>query len=71
LIDKDFSLCENANIIDKKCPLEKGAFNVTKEVAIPKAPPGKYRVTVAAYTKDEADGGKKITCLEGKVTFTT
>lgn len=71
LIDKDFDLCENADMADKKCPIEKGAFNITKEVVIPKAvPPGKYHVTAAAFTKDEADGGKKITCLEGQIKFT-
>ena len=68
LINKDFDLCENADIINEKCPLEKRIFKVAKEVVIPEAPAGTYHVTVAAYTS-ESDGRREITCVEGKITF--
>jgi len=70
LINKDYDLCDNANVIGKECPLEKGQLNILKEVAIPReVPPGKYAVTAEAVTKDEAEGGKKITCLKGDIQF--
>jgi hypothetical protein len=57
-------------MVDKECPLREGALDITKEVVIPKAvPPGKYTVTAEAFTKDQADGGKRITCMEGDIRF--
>jgi len=70
LISKTFDLCDNAGIIGKECPLEKGALEVLKEVAIPDPiPPGKYVVAADVFTDDEANGGKRITCLTGSIQF--
>jgi hypothetical protein len=70
LINKDFDLCENIHVIDEECPLPKGPVNVTKQVDIPGAvPDGRYKVQAEVWTKPEKDGGKKITCMKGDITF--
>jgi len=72
LINKNYNLCDEAKIVDRKCPLAKGVFNVTTEVAIPKeVPPGTYTVTADVFTDPEAaeEKGCTITCMKGKIDF--
>lgn len=70
LLTKEVDLCDNVNMVDKECPLSEGTLEILKDVAIPKeVPPGKYVVTADVYTKAEAEGGKKITCMTGTIVF--
>ncbi|GMM31129.1 sterol transporter [Martiniozyma asiatica (nom. inval.)] len=68
LLQQTYDLCEELPNVEMECPVEKGDYQLTKEVAIPKeVPPGKYVVTARAYTKDD----ELITCLTGTVEFPT
>jgi len=68
LLHKQFDVCEEArnSDVDIKCPIEKGEYNVTQTVALPKEiPPAKFVVEVKGYTADERD----LVCVNLKVDF--
>jgi hypothetical protein len=66
LISQTYDLCEELPNVNMTCPLQKGDYEITKEVAIPnEVPPGKYSVTARAYNYDD----ELITCLTGTVEF--
>jgi len=68
LISKTFDICDNADKMDEKCPLEKGVWSVSKRVDLPnQIPPGRYTVTIEAYMGD--DTGEELTGMTGAVTF--
>lgn len=66
LISQTYDLCEELPNVDMKCPINKGNYELTKEVEIPgEVPPGKYVVTARAYNYND----ELITCLTGSVIF--
>ncbi|AOA60375.1 Protein with similarity to the human NPC2/He1 [Komagataella phaffii CBS 7435] len=66
LIHQTFDICSEIQNVDLECPLDKGHYELTKEVEIPQqVPPGKYTVFARAFTADD----KFITCLTGSVEF--
>lgn len=63
-------LCDNANIIDKQCPVKAGVVTVAKEIAIPnEIPPGRYVVTAEASNVEKSGDAKTITCMKGEIVF--
>ncbi|KAK7033967.1 hypothetical protein VNI00_012594 [Paramarasmius palmivorus] len=68
ILNKDFNVCEEAHKANTtiQCPVEKGEYNVTQIVDLPKEiPPAKYRVEARGYTVDEDD----MLCLNMDVDF--
>jgi hypothetical protein len=66
LLRKRFDLCEQAESVDKPCPLEKGRQELRVDIDLPKEiPPGKYIVDALAYTADN----RRITCLKAVAIF--
>ncbi|KAJ1333690.1 Phosphatidylglycerol/phosphatidylinositol transfer protein [Microdochium nivale] len=66
LISTTADFCEQLGNVDLKCPIEKGALEVTKSVEIPKeVPPGTYHVNAQVFNADD----KPITCLQATVKF--
>ncbi|KAG8688405.1 Phosphatidylglycerol/phosphatidylinositol transfer protein [Ceratobasidium sp. 394] len=68
LLQKRFDICEEArsNNISVQCPIEKGDYNVTHTVSLPREiSPAKFTVSVRAYTADEDD----LLCLNLKADF--
>lgn len=66
LIHTTYDLCDELPNVDMKCPIEKGYYELTKQVAIPdQVPPGQYSVVARAYTKED----ELITCLSGQMEF--
>ncbi|KAF8214225.1 ML domain-containing protein [Mycena galopus ATCC 62051] len=68
LLTRTFDLCaeaRNANV-SVTCPVEKGEYEITHTVALPKEiPPAKFTVSVTAYTAEDAD----MLCLTLKADF--
>lgn len=66
LINREVQLCDYADQVDLKCPLEKGALKISKDVDLPaQIPPGKYTVLADVRTKD----GDTITCFSTAIVF--
>ncbi|RUS22186.1 ML domain-containing protein [Endogone sp. FLAS-F59071] len=66
LLHKQFDLCEQAQQVNRTCPIEEGDFNLIHTVELPKdIPPGKYTVLAKVFTEDV----RQITCLNGVVIF--
>jgi len=70
LLHKTFDVCEEARKSDAdiQCPVEKGEYDVSQTVALPKEiPPAKFVVEVKGYTVDDED----MVCVNLKVDFLT
>ncbi|KAJ7264505.1 MD-2-related lipid-recognition domain-containing protein, partial [Mycena haematopus] len=68
LISKKFDVCEEARRANASitCPVEKGEYEITHTVAIPREiPHAKFSVAVRAFTVDSED----ILCLDIKADF--
>ncbi|KAH3667348.1 hypothetical protein OGAPHI_002997 [Ogataea philodendri] len=66
LLHQTYDICEELPNVDMECPLEKGYYDLVKEVEIPnEVPPGKYTVVAKAYTAED----ELITCLTGTAEF--
>jgi len=66
LVNQNIDLCENADQVNLKCPVEAGKLELSKDVDLPKAiPPGKYHVIADVYNADDTP----ITCLTADVFF--
>lgn len=66
LIHANYDICEEIPKVDLECPIKKGDLVISKSVEIPEdVPPGKYVVTVRAYTKDQI----LLTCLTHTIEF--
>ncbi|KIM85297.1 hypothetical protein PILCRDRAFT_817296 [Piloderma croceum F 1598] len=68
LLHKQFDVCEEArkSDVDIQCPVEKGPYNVSQTVALPKEiPPAKFVVEIQGYTVNDED----LVCVNLKVDF--
>ncbi|CCE65622.1 hypothetical protein TPHA_0M00470 [Tetrapisispora phaffii CBS 4417] len=70
LLTQKFDLCQMLSDNDiaglGECPIQKGAYSLTKAVRIPdEVPPGKYTVLARAYNEH----GELLTCITGDIVF--
>ncbi|KAJ3299148.1 Phosphatidylglycerol/phosphatidylinositol transfer protein [Borealophlyctis nickersoniae] len=63
LLDKRFDLCDEAQNINKTCPIEKGEERITHSVELPRElPPGKYQIHVDVYNFND----KHAACIDAE-----